>query len=148
MSIDIETRSLIEAAASAAYEYVAETTYKDLPASEMYRRPQCRKVICFMNEALRAAGVEVETVSRGGEVDEHRYLKLGNQIIDATWQQFIPNPGSDDLPKVYIGSREGLQDLVELNGGTPGSVKLWDPYGPGRVLTVQERVAAAYDANL
>jgi hypothetical protein len=149
MTRDIELQSQIETAAKEAYDYVAWFKYKDLNPSEVYRRPQCRMVTAFIIDVLREAGLDVEMVSRGGEhIEEHRYLKWGSKIIDATWQQFIPESDADDLPKVYVGPRAGLQDLAELHGAEPWVIRLWDEDGPPRVLTVQERVATAYDASM
>lgn len=136
----------VEQAALAAYSEVAEYFRGD--PNEIHAMPYCRAVTNSIMGYLQERSIDANPVVRRGErIDEHRYLKFGEMIIDATWQQFIPpNRRSDDLPKVYIGSREGLQDLVDLNGAATWVARLWDVDGPGRMLTVQERVAAAYDS--
>lgn len=137
-----------EAAAETAYRYVARD--KGVDRALVHRLPECRPISATISFILHEADIEVEMVSRSGEhIDEHRYLKWGKTIIvDAMWQQFIPESDADDLPKVYIGSREGLQDLAELHGAEPWAIRLWDEEGPRRALSVQERIDAAYgEAN-
>ncbi len=148
MSIQPHIREYIESVAEDAYHHVASSLGGGVSPDEVYRMPQCRNVTGFISGIMREAGLEVEVISRGGVVDEHRYLKFGEHIIDATWQQFISRSGSDDLPRVYVGLREGLQDLADLNGALPEVARLWDQDGPGRILTVQERIAQHYDHTL
>jgi hypothetical protein len=136
-----------ERAAEAAYMEVAK--YKDCSPDDVYRMPLCRMVTDWMSGFLREAEVDIQIQAKGGEhIDEHRYIKTGSFIIDATWQQFIPNPGTDDLPRVYVGSREGLQDLAQLNGAAAWAINLWDEHAPPPHRTVYERIAAAIDQRM
>lgn len=134
---------LIQAAADDAYRYAAD--YRGVDPNMVYRLRECRVVAMSMQVDLMEKGIPVEPVARGGEkIDEHRYLKWGGEIIDATWQQFIPETDAD-LPKVYVGSREGLQQMAAEHGAEPWAVRLWDEQGMPPAMTVQERIARAYD---
>ncbi len=147
MALDERLQARVETAADAAYTYVAD--FKGLDKDLVPRSPECRLVTASISFALYKAGVKYEIVSRGGEhVDEHRYLVLGNTVVDATWKQFIPESDADDLPDVFIGSREHLQDMAETHGAKPWAVRLWDEEGPRRALSVEERIAEAYDKEM
>jgi hypothetical protein len=142
-----EEQAIIEQAAQSAYRQTA--LEQGLNPGEVHRLPQCRRVSDYLPTELLDAGFDAGFESHGGRVDEHRFIKIGDKIVDATWQQFLPEGiVADDLPSVWVGSREGLQDLAQLHGVRPEDIRLWDEDAPGRVLSVQERIAAAYDAEM
>lgn len=148
--LPVELTSVIQSAVTDGYAELASE--RGEPVGDMPSAPICRPMTTILVLSLFEAGQSPRVDSRGGRLDEHRYVLLGDKedevVIDSTWQQFLPKDAlSEDLPKVLIGSREAVIDFAVHAGVSAEDSLVWSA---DRVLppyqTATERIAAAIDS--
>lgn len=134
--------------------YQALSTERDIPKETVHAEPVCRDMTTLMVLSLFEAGESPRVDSRGGRLDEHRYVIIGDgpdeYVADPTWQQFLPlERRSSGLPKVLIGTRKEVMTFAAEAGVDPTDVQVWSsdviipPY-----RTPAERIAATIDQQM
>ncbi len=153
--LDEEMTRLITESAEEAYR--AESRSSGIEVSEIPFSRRCRQVTTSMLDALRDRGLDPEVNNRAGwTVDEHRYPILriaGIEVVtDPTWLQFVSPQRRNGLPTVLIGDRGNAVEQARRSGIDELEIQLWMPVSsnpqPERPVSVQERIARAYDAAM
>jgi len=150
-SISPQLLSAIESSAAAGYAELAQERGERV--EDMPRAPICRPMTTILVLSLSDRGEKPRVDARGGRLDEHRYVLIGDAedetVVDATWQQFLPpEVQSNELPKVLAGSRQDVMNFAIGAGVSPDDALVWsaDHVAPP-YQTPTERIAAAIDAS-
>ena len=146
-----ELTSHIHVSAARGYEIIAREQGE--PAEVAHTKPWCRGMTTTMVLALFEIGETPQVNARGGRLDEHRYVTIGDDdlqiVIDPTWQQFLPPDRlTPELPKILIGTRPEVMRFAQEAGVLSDDALVWsaDHVVPPHRTPV-ERIAAAIDAT-
>lgn len=149
---DMNLAAHIKAITEQGYHDLAQENNVDVET--VHAQPYCRPMSTILMLGFFERGVDAQVNSRGGRLDEHRYVTIGGDadtaeiVIDPTWQQFLAEEKRlDTLPKVLVGTRTEVIDFAVQSGVSEQDALVWSadhvtlPH-----KSVHELIADAIDA--